>query len=60
MRKRQAELKALGKDPKLAGDQVGDPMGIEGAWRLRGDTGLKLLTPEEQDIRYNQKLAQAI
>lgn len=59
LRKRQAELKAMGKDPKQAGSQLGDQMATEGLAGFAGVPGLKLLTPEEQEIRRNAALAQA-
>lgn len=59
LRKRQAELKALGKDPSQAGADVGGQMQTEGLAGFMGIPGLKYLSPEEQTIRDNQKLAQA-
>jgi len=59
LRKRQAELKALGKDPSQAGVDVGYQMADEGLAGFMGVPGLKYLSPEEQTIRHNQKLAQA-
>jgi hypothetical protein len=59
LRKRQAELKALGKDPSQAGSNVGRQMALEGLAGFVGIPGLKLLTPEEQAIRKNAQLAQA-
>lgn len=60
LRKRQAELKALGKDPSQAGSQLGDQMGLEGMAGFIGIPGLKLLTPEEEQIRKDAKLAKAL
>lgn len=59
LRKRQAELKALGKDPSQAGADVGHQMADEGLASFMGVPGLKYLSPEEQTIRQNQQLAQA-
>ena len=60
LRKRQAELKALGKDPATAASDVGDQMGVEGVGGFMGIPGLKLLTPEEQEARKASQLARAM
>jgi hypothetical protein len=59
LRKRQAELKALGKDPSQAGSDVGYQMADEGMAGFLGLPSVKYLSPEEQIIRRNQELAQA-
>jgi hypothetical protein len=60
LNKRQAELKAFGGDPGDAGHQLGDQMAAEGTAGFVGIPGLKLLTPEEQQIRKNAALAKAM
>jgi hypothetical protein len=59
LKKRQAELKANGEDPTKAGALLGDQMAVEGVGGFAGVPGLKLLTPEEQNIRHDNRLAQA-
>ena len=59
LRKRQAELGALGGDVSQAGSDVGNQMADEGIAGFLGIPGLKYLSPEEQTIRQNQELAKA-
>jgi hypothetical protein len=59
LNKRRAELKAFDGNPSQAGRDVGNQMALEGLAGFMGVPGLKLLTPEERDIRQNAALAKA-